>query len=451
MKRLAAQIDSAVEKYRGLILSAERYIWENPETGYKEWKTNSYLKDKYTQLGYSLKEAGDIPGFTLEIDTGREGPCVLILGELDSVICPQHPESDPVTGAVHACGHNAQSAALLGVAAALTEDGMLDSLCGRIRLCAVPAEELLEIEYRSALKKKGTIKYFGGKTEFLWRGYFDGVDIAFMVHTGANVFSVRRGGHIGCITKKIIYKGKAAHAGGAPHLGKNALYAANCGINAVNAIRETFINSDLIRVHPIMTSGGAMVNAIPAEAVLESYVRGKTFEAIRKENRKVNRALVGAALSLGTNIEIIDNPGYAPETNDLNMCALAEEAASLAVGGYTFKTDIGMSTGSTDMGDLSCIMPTLQPFCPGSKGVGHGMDYYITDPVGECVDNAKFQLMMLFLLLVNGGERAYDILSKFTPRFASKDEYLAYIDGMSDSGDRIEYREDGSAVVRIDK
>lgn len=451
MQRLVNLINESVEKYRGLILSAERYIWENPETGFKEWKTNSYLKDKYTQLGYSLKEAGDIPGFCVDIDTGREGPCVLILGELDSVICPQHPESDPSTGAVHACGHNAQSAALLGIAAALTEDGMLDSLCGMIRLCAVPAEELLEIEYRSALKKKGTIKYFGGKTEYLYRGYFDGVDIAFMVHTGGNAFSVRRGGHIGCVTKKIIYKGKASHAGGAPHLGKNALYAANCGINAVNAIRETFLNSDLIRVHPIMTAGGAMVNAIPAEAVLESYVRGKSFDAIKRENRKVNQALVGAALSIGTNIEIIDNPGYAPEINDPNMVALTEEAAGLSVGSYTFKTDLGMSTGSSDMGDLSCIMPTVQPFCPGAKGTGHGMDYYIEDPVAACVDNAKFQLTMLFLLLTNNAERAKDIIAKFTPRFACAAEYLSFIDSLCDSGDRIEYREDGTASVRIDK
>ena len=127
-------IENATEKNRGLILEAERYIWKNPETGFKEWKTDAYLKEQYKKLGYTLHEAGDIPGFYVDIDTGREGPCVLILGELDSVICPEHPESDPETGAVHSCGHNAQSAALLGIAAALTEDGILDRLCGKIKL-----------------------------------------------------------------------------------------------------------------------------------------------------------------------------------------------------------------------------------------------------------------------------------------------------------------------------
>lgn len=447
MEKQIALIDRAVEKHRQMILDAERYIWHNPETGFKEWKTNNYLREKYLSLGYVLTEAGDIPGFFTEIDTGREGPCVLILGELDSVICPEHPESDPVTGAVHACGHNAQSAALLGVAAALTEEGILDSLSGRIRLCAVPAEELLEIGYRSSLRDKGVIRYFGGKTEFLSRGYFDGVDMAFMVHTGGK-FSVHAG-HIGCITKNIIYKGKAAHAGGAPQLGRNALYAATCGLNAVNAIRETFLNSDLIRVHPIMTSGGGMVNAIPSTATLESYVRGKSFDAIQRENQKVNRALIGAALSLGTNIEIIDAPGYAPEHNDPELRRVAEEAASLAVGQYEFKAGTYNSTGSTDMGDLSRIMPTVQPFCPGASGTGHGMDYYIVDPVAACVDNAKFQLAMLSLLLTDGAKRARGIIDAYEPEYPSSEAYLAFIDSLRDSGDRIEYRDDGEAIVRL--
>ena len=195
-------ISAAVEKYREMILDAERYIWKNPETGYKEFKTSKYMAEKFEELGYSLNYADGITGFYTVIDTGRAGPEVLILGELDSIICPTHPESDPETGAVHSCGHNAQCAALLGVAAALTDKNVLSRLCGKIRLCAVPAEELLEIEYRSELKKQGKIKYFGGKSEFLSRGYFDGVDIAFMVHT-ANAFCAKHY-TVGCISKNVL-------------------------------------------------------------------------------------------------------------------------------------------------------------------------------------------------------------------------------------------------------
>ena len=437
----------SVDKHRALILEAERYIWNNPETGYKEVKTSAYMEAQFEALGYTLTRAEGITGFCTDVDTGREGPTLLILGELDSIICPGHPDADPVTGAVHSCGHNAQCASLLGVAAALKEPGMLDGLCGKIRLCAVPAEELLEIEYRSKLKEEGKIKYFGGKIEYLWRGYFDGVDLAFMVHT-AGSFGVS-GGSVGCLAKNVIYKGKAAHAGGCPWDGCNALYAATCGINAVNAIRETFRESDLIRVHPIVTSGGAMVNAIPETARLESYVRGSTFDAIVSANKKVNRALTGAALSLGANVEIIDISGYAPHRNDKNMMQMAQDAYRALCPDEEFWFNDTVGTGSTDMGDLSCIMPIVHPYSGGSEGTGHGDDYRITDPEKACVRTAKWQLMMVKLLLENGAERAKSIVSEFKPPFATKEEYFAYVDELNAAGDRIIYHEDGTATVKM--
>lgn len=443
---MVERISAAVEKYRQLILDAERYIWKNPETGYKEVKTSKYLAQQFEALGYKLTYAEGITGFYTVIDTGREGPEVLILGELDSIICPGHPESDPVTGAVHSCGHNAQSATLLGIAAALTEDGMLDSLCGRIRLCAVPAEELLEIEYRKGLRAEGKIKYLGGKSEFLSRGYFDGVDLAFMVHT-ANGFSVGSD-HVGCIAKSIVYKGKAAHAGGNPAGGINALYAASCGLNAANSLRETFREADMIRFHPIITHGGDMVNAIPETAEIESYVRGASFEAIVRENKKINRALAGAALSVGANIEIIDMPGYSPLFNDREMKKVSAEAMKLIDPDADLPLDTPWSTGSTDMGDLSCIMPVVHPYAAGAKGTSHGNDYYIVDPEAACVKNAKWQIVMLTLLLQNGGERAKKIVSEYKPLFPSAKEFLAYQDSLNDSGNRIEYK-DGEAVIRL--
>ncbi len=441
-------ISNAVEKYRDMILEAERYIWKNPETGYKEFKTSKYMAEQFEKLGYKLNYADGITGFYTVVDTGREGPEVLVLGELDSIICPAHPEADLETGAVHSCGHNAQCAALLGVAAALTDEKVLGELSGRIRLCAVPAEELLEIEYRSRLMEEGKIKYFGGKPEFLSRGYFDGVDIAFMVHTSRD-YSTDKGA-VGCMAKKIIYKGTAAHAGGSPWLGRNALYAANCGLNAVNAIRETFKESDIIRVHPIITHGGDMVNAIPETVTLESYVRGWGFDAIVSENKKVNRAFCGGALSVGTNIEIVDFPGYAPLINDDNMIELAADAAELAIPEENFRMGENINSGSTDMGDLSCIMPVIHPYAGGAEGKSHGNDYRIADPERACVKNAKWQVAMLKLLLENGGERAKKIKAEFSPQFASKEEYLAFLDSLNCKGDRITYNEDGTANIKID-
>jgi len=440
-------LKKAVEKHSQLILDAERYIWSNPETGYKEVKTSKYMAEIFESFGYELTMAGNIPGFYTTVDTDRPGPTVLILGEMDSVICPEHPESDKETGAAHSCAHHAQCAALIGIAAALKEPGVLDKFCGKIKLCAVPAEELLEIEYRSELKKQGIIKYFGGKSEFLSRGYFDDVDLAFMVHTSSN-FALKSGS-VGCMAKQVTYKGKQSHAGGSPWTGRNALYAATCGLNAINAIRETFQEKDIIRVHPIITHGGSMVNAIPGFTNLESYVRGSSFEGMLEANKKVNQALCGAALSIGTNIDINDFPGYAPLVNNKDMIQVVIDAAALAIPEKEFTYNPVMGSGSTDMGDLCCVMPVVHPYAGGRKGTSHGADICIANPVEACVDSAKWQLGMLLILLSDNAKRANEIIENFTPLFPSAKAYCDYMDSLASSGDRIEYCDDGTAKVRL--
>ena len=296
--------------------------------------------------------------------------------------------------------------------------------------------------------KEGRIRYFGGKPEFLYRGYFDGVDIAVMVHTSplGNGITIRRGS-VGCVAKRIVYKGVSSHAGGSPWNGCNALYAATLGLQAINSIRETFKEQDIIRVHPVITQGGGAVNAIPDNVIIESYVRGNSFEAIREANRRVNRALCGAALSLGANIDIQDNPGYAPLVNSGGMMQLAYDAGMNLEGiPVTMTQDIG--SGSTDMGDLSALMPAIHPNISGAQGKSHGSDYRIRDIELACVTSAKWQLEMLVLMLGNNASRAKEIISEFKPAFASKEEYFNYIDSFNSNGDRISYT-DGTANVRL--
>ncbi len=441
------RIINAVEKHRELIREAERYIWAHPETGYREVVTSKYLEEKFESLGYTLTLAGDIPGFITELDTGREGPTVMILGELDSLIVPNHKECDPKTGYVHSCGHHVQTATLLGIAAALKEEGMLEGLSGKIRLCAVPAEELIEIGDRNGLRKEGRIRYMGGKSEFLSRGLFDGVDVAFMVHASQN-YGVT-GGSVGCIAKTVHYKGVSAHAGGSPWNGVNALYAASQGLNAVNALRETFKEADLIRFHPIITHGGEAVNAIPERVTIETYVRGKTFEGILAANKRINRALAGAALSIGAQIEIVDIPGYAPLINDRALSELAKAAADDIIPEESFSVFENVGTGSTDMGDLCCVMPVIHPYSAGMIGKSHGDDYYLEDFDRACIKSAKFQLRLLSMLLENGGERAKKIKENYEPLFPSFKDYLDYMDKINREGDCITYHEDGSIEVKI--
>lgn len=442
-----------VEKHRQLILDALDYIWKNPETGYREWKTHAYLEEAFAKLGYELTLAGDIPGFYTELDTGRPGPTIAIFGEMDSLLCASHPDADPATGAVHACGHCAQAAALLGIAAALSEPGALDGMCGKIRLVAVPAEELIEIEYRKELREKGIITYFGGKPEFLYRGLLDGVELAFMIHTtsgaGSNEGIIQRG-YNGCVAKSIGFTGVAAHAGGAPHNGVNALYAANLALNAINALRETFKDASYIRVHPIITAGGDVVNAIPDDVRMESFVRGASVEDMVDANRKVNRALAASAAALGANVRLEDIPGYMPGKNDLEMMEVTRQAMELAGVKVDFRAE-GWGTGSTDMGDIASVMPSIHPYMGGAVGKGHGNDYYIADPETACITSAKVQLNMLALLLGNGAERAKKIIAEYKPIFPSKEAYFEAMENLRLDCTAVTYDGQGQAHLIFSK
>lgn len=444
------QYMEAVAKHRQLILDALDYIWKNPETGYKEWKTHAYLEEAYAKLGYELTLAGDIPGFTALVDTGKEGPTVAVFGELDALINRSHPECDPETGAVHSCGHCCQSAALLGLAAALKEPGALDGLCGKILLVAVPAEELIEVEYRQQLRKDGIIRYMGGKPEFMYRGLLDGVDMAFMIHTsGGSDNGAINDGSNGCIAKTITFQGKAAHAGGSPHLGINALYAANLGINAINALRETFKDSSHIRVHPIITAGGDAVNAVPDKVTLESYVRGATMDEIVAVNQKVNRALAASAAAMGANVVLQDIPGYWPRKHPEDGIQLVLEAMQPVVSKAT--ASHSWSTGCSDMGDVGAVMPALHPTVGGASGDFHGANFKITDPETACVKSAMIQLLMLRLLLQDGGARAKSIIENYQPEFSSMQEYFDFVDGLNLDQQAVSYGEDGQITLTFSK
>ena len=443
-----------VEKHRRLILDSLDYLWKNPEAGYKEWKTHAYAKAAFEKLGYSVTEAGNVPGFTALADTGRPGPRLAIFGEMDALIIPGHPECDPETGAVHACGHCAQLAALIGIAAALKEPGALDGLSGQILLVAVPAEELIEIEERIAMRREGKIKYFGGKPEFLYRGLLDGVDLSFMVHTSGPCEGGHgagsNGGSNGLIAKTVSFQGVSAHAGGAPHRGVNALYAATLALNAINSLRETFQDSHHIRVHPIITGGGASVNAIPDLVTMESYVRGADMPSIVDANDKVNRAIAGAAAAMGARACITDFPGYWPRLNKPDFIGAFQKGAEAA--GMTFHyNQSAWGTGCSDMGDMAAVMPAAHPYANGAVGNSHGVDYRIADPENACVDSAKMQLQTARILLENDAVLAKQIVTDYTPAFASFQEYFDFVDSLDMEKQTVTYGEGGQITLEYKK
>jgi metal-dependent amidase/aminoacylase/carboxypeptidase family protein len=233
----------------------------------------------------------------------------------------------------------------------------------------------------------------------------------------------------GCLVKTIRYIGKAAHAGGAPHRGVNALYAAQIGLAAINAIRETFRDEDTIRVHPIITHGGSQVNVIPAEVRLETYVRGKSVEAILDADARVDRALRAGALALGAQVEIETLPGYLPLFNHMGMAEQFKANAAARLGADQV-TETGHRSGSTDMGDLSHVMPIVHPYMGGATGSGHGADYAIADPRLAYVEPAKQLALMAVDMLWDDAAAAREILRTWKPRL-TKEAYLAFQRGIS--------------------
>lgn len=447
----AKTILTSVDKHRDLILQTEAWGWKHPETGYREWKTHAYLKEKFEQLGYTLHEAGNIPGFYTDVVLSEDGPTVAVFGELDALLAPTHPNADPETGAVHACGHHCQYAALLGLAAALKDPAVTEGLSGTIRLIAVPAEELIELSFRRQLKEQGIIRYFGGKQEFLYRGYLDGVALSFMFHTGSGKGLRCTAGSNGFLIKEAVFTGKSAHAGGSPEKGINALYAANCAMQAANALRETFRDEDGIRFHPIITCGGSSVNAIPDRVVVESYVRGKDVEAYSEANCKLNRAFAGAAAAMGCGVRLWDTHGYAPRRYDKALKEACRQAALEVLPEELVVFTDNYNGGCSDMGDITEIMPALHPMMGGSEGTAHSDSFRIADPETACVTSAKIQLVLLTRLLEDGGRLAGEIVTNTPRKYPSIAEYLEKIDTLCMDQEAVTYGEDGTVSLRYQK
>jgi len=423
-RRVFAAIDRRAEE---IVTIGER-IRKQPEMGFKEVKTARLVEDALARLGMSPRTGLAMTGVRGDV-LGRAGagPTFAIIGELDGLRVTGHPEADPQTGAAHACGHNAQVAGMLGAAMGLVDAGVFEHLAGRVAFFAVPAEEGGDIEWRQAQIQAGRLEFPCGKQELLRLGHFDDVDLAMMIHTNWRAEDGKAGvpaSNNGRVGKTARFIGRASHAGGAPHLGVNALYAAQLALAGINAIRETFRDEDSIRVHPILTHGGSQVNVIPGEARLEMYVRGKSPEGVADASRRVDRALRAGALAMGARVEIDTLPGPMALACDRTMARFFETTARNLVGNEHYR-DIPHRSGSTDMGDLSQVMPVLHPYMGGARGPGHSADFAIVDPELGYVQPAKALAAMAVDLLADGAAGAREVLAGLRPAM-TRASYLAF-------------------------
>lgn len=438
ISEIKKSICSEIDKKREKIISIGEEIYKNPELGYKERRTTELVFREFTELGLNPEKDIAVSGCQGRVDFSKNGPVIAVMGELDAVSCPEHKDADRETGAVHACGHNIQVASMIGAAIGIISSGAVSDLCGSVNFIAVPAEEFIELAFRSSLKDKGEITWFGGKQELIKKGYFDNIDISIMIHS-LDLFSLSNGeaskkvligpSGNGFIGKEINFIGKESHAGSAPEHGINALNAAMLAISGIHAQRETFAEKDRIRVHPIITKGGDIVNVVPAYVKMETYVRGRTIEGLLDANKKVDRALASGAMAVGAEVSIKDIPGYLPLLSNAGLDDIFRKNV-IELSGYDSIIEGGDFTGSFDFGDISHIMPALHPMIGGITGGLHTRNFRLTDPETAYILPAKAMAMTVADLLFNNAAKAKTIISNFKP-VMSREKYLAFLESVS--------------------
>lgn len=429
---LKERVCRSIDRRRDEIIAIGEDIGRHPEMGFKEFRTAEKVERYFRSLGIGHQAGLAVTGVKGVLEGRRRKATVAYLGEMDSVIVSDHPHADPETGAAHACGHHAQVANLLALAAGLAESGVMRQLDGSVALMAVPAEEYVEVAWRLEEKRAGRLEFLGGKPELVRLGALDDVQVVLATHQSSRRDSRLLGvcgPNNGCVVKLVRFAGRAAHAGGSPQSGINALKAAMVALGAIDANRETFRDEDHVRVHPIITRGGELVNVVPADVRLETFVRGASVKAILAAAGKVDRCLKAGAMALGAKVEIETLPGYLPRLPHPALAGIYLENAR-ALAGAKKVWEGQFSGGSTDMGDISHLMPAIETGANGCAGTGHGADYLVRDPETAYILPAKAAAMTVIDLLADGAALARKVRRETKPAMTKK-EYLAFMRGLS--------------------
>lgn len=420
-RRVCAEIDRHADRLIALCDA----ILRRPETGYRETGTAGLVREQFDAMGLDSRTGLARTGVKARIHGRRPARTVAILGELDSLIVSGHAFADPVTAAAHACGHNAQVAAMVGAGLGLLPvSGALD---GDVVLFAVPAEECIELDWRCERRDAGDVEFLLGKAELIRLGEFDDVDMAMLTHSGGPATDplLRVGNSAnGALVKRVRYTGRSAHAGASPWDGVNAAKALTLGLSAIDAQRDTFREADLVRVHHLVTACGDAVSAVPEHARMEMMVRARGTEAMRRTAAIVDRSLRAGAQALGASVDITTLSGYLPLVTDAPLDdVLFGNAAAVCGAGYV-QRDAGHLSWSTDMGDLGHIMPVAHPIAASGSTAGHhSAGYHVTDPRLAVILPAKVMACTVVDLLFDGARVADQVIDRSGPKL-SRDGYV---------------------------
>ena len=328
MSALKDAVGQAVDRLANELEALSRQIHDNPELGYAEVKACGWLAEFLGQHGFKVEKGvgGVDTAFRATIETGA-GPTIAILCEYDAL-----------PGIGHACGHNVIATSGAGAGAALA--AVREKLpAGRIQVIGTPAEE-----------------GGGGKVKLIKAGVFKDVDAAMMIHGFDR--TLLHQDLLGIVRVTFEYTGKASHASADPWEGINALDACIQTFNAVSMLRQQMRPE--CRIHGIITNGGAAANIIPEHAAAMFYVRAPSIEAMWELHTRVVACAEGAAKAAGVSLKVTQHDNvYEPMRS--NRVLLDLFASNMKTVGLTEGKPIPDRKGSSDIGNVSQIIPAIQP------------------------------------------------------------------------------------------
>jgi amidohydrolase len=322
-------IRTAVEELTPQLLASSHDIHANPELAFREHRACARLADELERGGFTVERGagGLATAFRAEYSGGEPGPTIAILAEYDAL-----------PGIGHACGHNVIATSALGAGLALARAGV--RFPGTVLIVGTPAEE-----------------GGGGKILLAEAGVFKDVDVAYMLHP-SQTNMVKRGS-LANSRVETVFHGKAAHAAGAPDIGINALEAVIQTFVSLNA-RRLHMRDDA-RVHGIITDGGKAVNIIPDRAAARFSVRARDRGYQRKLIEMLHQCADAGALGTGARLDWTETRGYSNMVSN-HVIADIFGAHLTATGRTVAEPKPNQRMGSTDMGDISQIMPAVHAY-----------------------------------------------------------------------------------------
>ncbi|HEY6007802.1 MAG TPA: amidohydrolase [Geobacteraceae bacterium] len=330
-KSLVEQVNLRREK----LLAVAAELYHAPETGLNEHRAAALLAGILAHEGFAVEQGIAGLATAFRAVAGEGDTTVAILAEMDAL---------PAMG--HACGHNIIAAAALGAALALR--AVLPSAAGRIVVLGTPAEEL------------GI-----GKVDMVAAGCFADVDFAMMVHPSSRRLVVK--GYLGLAKVRFRFFGRAAHAAAYPEEGINALDGVLQTFNAINALRQQMRQD--VRVHGIITEGGTAPNIIPGQAACYFYVRADDLAEVERMMERVVACAEGAARASGCRLEVERDPRVlAPMRINTAFSRLYSDQLAW-FGLEEAQAPADRNRGSSDIGNVSQVVPTIHPHVPIGAGV----------------------------------------------------------------------------------